>query len=86
MEKQADLENIHTVSDGKGELIAIVRRDPVSKKHLVYLCKEANSIDIIEELVGQKVTRKDVLTEANVEEKTFQNPKTSTNKMALPDL
>ena len=48
------LENINTISDEKGNLIGLVRRDPVSKKHLVYFVKEASSEDIINKFFGTK--------------------------------
>lgn len=38
-------EGVHTVYKDK-ELIAIIKRDDHSKKHLVYLVKEATSEDI----------------------------------------
>lgn len=46
-EFKTDTEGVITVSEkGKGGLVAIIRRDPESRKHLVYLCKEAASEDI----------------------------------------
>lgn len=39
-------EAVHTVYKD-GELVAIVKRDEKTKKHLVYLVKDANSEDII---------------------------------------
>lgn len=48
-----DKEGVHTVSDGEGNLKAILRRDPVSGKHLVYFVSEATSeetFDFLSEL------------------------------------
>ncbi len=39
-------EGVHTVCDKSGRIISILRRDPISKKHLVYLVTEATSTDI----------------------------------------
>ena len=44
--RTVEKEGVYTALDEKGELIAILRRDPVSKKHLVYLVKEACCEDI----------------------------------------
>ena len=43
-----DKEGVHTVSDGEGNLKIILRRDPVSGKHLVYEVREATSEGIFE--------------------------------------
>jgi len=32
----------------ESELVAIIKRDDISKKHIVYLCKEATGEDIAE--------------------------------------
>lgn len=49
--KITDIESIHTISTKAGKLQAIVRRDPISRKHLVYFCKEATSDEIVEKLI-----------------------------------
>lgn len=41
-----DQEGIHTITE-ENNLVAIVRRDPVSKKHLVYIVREAASDEIV---------------------------------------
>lgn len=43
----AEQEAVNAIYNDAGELIAIVKRDDKSKKHLVYLVKEAVSEDII---------------------------------------
>lgn len=40
-----DLEGVQTIYR-KGQLVAIIKRDAESKKHIVYLCSEATSEDI----------------------------------------
>lgn len=50
-EKITDIESIHTISTKAGKLQAIVRRDPISRKHLVYFCKEATSDEIVDKLI-----------------------------------
>lgn len=50
-DKITDVESIHTISSKTGKLQAIVRRDPVSRKHLVYFCKEATSDEIVDRLI-----------------------------------
>ena len=50
-EKITDGEPVHTISTKSGKLLAMVRRDPVSRKHLVYFCKEATSDEIISKLI-----------------------------------
>lgn len=44
-------EGVFTVYKGN-ELIAIVKRDDASTKHLIYLVREATSIDMVELLKG----------------------------------
>ena len=51
MEKEVKKEGAFMVYK-KHELVAIIKRDDVSGKHLVYLAKEATSDDIAE-LVGE---------------------------------
>lgn len=53
MEKDliTDEESVHTVCNKDGNLMAILRRDPVSKKHLVYFVKEGTADDIVEKLI-----------------------------------
>lgn len=46
-EKKIEKEGVYTVTKGD-ELIAIVRRDPISKKHLVYLVTECTSDDLVD--------------------------------------
>lgn len=46
-EKKIEKEGMYTVTKGN-ELIAIVRRDPISKKHLVYSVTECTSDDIVD--------------------------------------
>lgn len=41
-------EGVHLLSDGHGELRAMLRRDPVSKKHLFYFVKEGTCDDMAE--------------------------------------
>lgn len=41
-------EGVFTVYNEKGELVAIIKRDDKSGKHLVYLAQEATSSDIAE--------------------------------------
>jgi hypothetical protein len=41
-------EGVFTIYNEKGELIAMSKRDDESKKHLVYLVREATSSDIID--------------------------------------
>lgn len=43
----------------KGELIAIVKRDDVSKKHLVYVVEEGTTPDIIDIIKGNVSTQVD---------------------------
>lgn len=52
--KNIEMESVHTVSEGD-ELQAILRRDPISKKHLVYLVQEATCADIAELMKGKKI-------------------------------
>lgn len=40
-------ESVVTVSNSKGELVGIVRRDPTTKKHLIYKCEEMVTDDIV---------------------------------------
>ncbi len=42
---ETNREVVFTVANNRG-LIAIVRKDPVSKKNLIYSCKEMNSEEI----------------------------------------
>lgn len=51
--KKSVLEGVHCIVEND-ELIGIVRRDPISKKHLVYLVREASSDDIAELITGDK--------------------------------
>lgn len=44
-------EAVHLVADGNGKVIAILRRDPVSKKSLVYMVNEANCDDIATKVI-----------------------------------
>lgn len=44
--RNVEKEGVHLVIDENGDWIAAMRRDPISKKHLVYLVKEATSEDI----------------------------------------
>lgn len=46
-----DKEGVNTVRNPDGVLIAIVCRDPYSKKHLVYFTEEASSDEIVEKLI-----------------------------------
>jgi len=39
-------EGVHIVCDGNGQLLAILRRDPISKKHLTYMATEGSCVDI----------------------------------------
>jgi hypothetical protein len=50
---ETDKEGVETVYKEK-ELIAIVKRDPHTKKHLVYMVKEATTEDIIA-LINHKI-------------------------------
>ena len=44
---EQDKEGVFTIYKNK-ELVAIIKRDPNSSKHLVYMTKEATSDDIAE--------------------------------------
>ena len=55
MEKEISREGVHTISDKEGRLIAILRRDPISRKHLVYITTEATATDIAEQLIGSSI-------------------------------
>ena len=50
-----DGEGVQTIVDEKSELIGIIRRDPVSGKHLVYLTQEATSTDLVELIHTDKI-------------------------------
>lgn len=45
-ERIVDKEGVWTVSNEQGELTSIIRRDPTSKKHLIYSVKEMTCDDI----------------------------------------
>lgn len=47
-------EGVFTVCNDRGELVAILRKDPRSKKNLVYRCEEASLEDIERLLKGNK--------------------------------
>lgn len=49
--KIVEKEAVHCVSDEKGKLIAILRRDPVTGKHITYLTEEATCDDIVDKLI-----------------------------------
>lgn len=44
-------EAVHLVLDGNEEVVGFIRRDPVSKKALVYIAKEANCDDIATKII-----------------------------------
>jgi hypothetical protein len=50
---ETKLESVHCVYK-KGELIAVIKRDDISRKHLVYLTKDATSEDIAELITNEK--------------------------------
>ena len=45
-QKKVVEEGVHLVLNEKEEVVAMLRRDPVSRKHLVYLVVEATCDDI----------------------------------------
>lgn len=47
-EKIIEKEGVFMISNGEGELKAMIRRDPVSKKHLFYFVKEGTCDDMAE--------------------------------------
>jgi hypothetical protein len=56
-ENKIDQESMHTVTNNQGVLIGILRRDPSTGKHLVYLVQEAACTDIAD-LIGEKIYAK----------------------------
>ena len=48
----AKLESAHMIYTEKGELIAIVKRDDISGKHITYSVNEMSSADIAELMAG----------------------------------
>ena len=58
----AKLESAHMIYTDKGELIAIVKRDDISTKHLTYKVVEMNSADIAELMAGTV----DIVVEPNL--------------------
>lgn len=49
---------VHLVSNGEGEIKAMIHRDPYSKKHLVFLVTEANCDEIAELIETEEVKEK----------------------------
>lgn len=50
--KEVVKEGVHIVLNEKQEVIAMLRRDPVSKKHLVYMVVEATCEDIASKVIS----------------------------------
>jgi len=44
-------EAVHIITDGNGGVLSILRRDPVSRKSLVYMVVEASCDDIATKLI-----------------------------------
>lgn len=44
-------ESVHLVTDGNSKVIAMIRRDPVSRKSLIYMIAEANCDDIATKVI-----------------------------------
>lgn len=55
-ENKIDEEGVRTILNDQEELIGIIRRDPVSGKHLIYIVTEAKGDDIAA-LIGSKIIR-----------------------------
>jgi len=51
---ETDKEGVETVYK-ENELVAVVKRDPYSKKHLVYIVREATAEDIIALISRKKI-------------------------------
>lgn len=50
-ERNVVQEAVHLILDGNEEVIGFIRRDPVSKKSLVYMVDEANCDDIATKII-----------------------------------
>ena len=55
---KVDKEGVYTLTKKDGALLAIIRRDPISKKHLIYLTKEATGDDMVEKIIKQDFASK----------------------------
>lgn len=46
-----ETEGVHLIIDGNNEVVGMIRRDPVSRKSLVYMVSEASCDDIATKII-----------------------------------